>query len=561
MLSPLPLSDVVPAGDLRRRQALNYQRIHDEPFRFDAMIVSSTMREAPGDWIGREILGLAVLSQTLATEPRYLEDIIAKLPGAMNSRGYLGAELPPRTVDENQVSGHNSMLRGLCEYYLWKKDPRALALMQPIVANLMLPLEPLFAEYPSDRVEKAADGVPTSLTVEHHGTWSKLATDVGAVFFTLDGLTQAYTILPSPEFRKLIETMIARFRQLDLVKIGAQTHVTLSTLRGIFRWWEEVDPRPELLELIKDRFALYREHAETEHFANVCWFGKPEWTEICGVVDAYLLTMQLWRATGERDYLTTAHRIYFNAMLYGQRPNGGFGCDICTGARGQLHVAPFPKIFEAAICCTMRGSEGLARAAQANFMLDVKAGQVWSLFYFEGDYTLRFADGEIVLRCLSEYPNNGVVKWTVLKSTVSSEKEWNFFVPPNVEVAAMKLTHSKFPSLEMSGPTRGFVMAKFALAPNDVVTLEFPVGFGVAQPSMNEVPAGYHRFFHGALLLGAEQPDTLSLRANDEFLALGRGRYECKRTGTQLAPINDLTYRSEAEARADRRQVLFPESD
>lgn len=558
MVTPLSLADVLPAGDLRRRSALNYQRIHDEPFRFDAMVTSSTMREAPGDWIGREMLGLAVLSQTLRTEPRYLEEIVAKLPGAMNSRGYLGNELPPRTFDENQVSGHNSMLRGLCEYYLWKKDPRALELMRPILANLMLPLEPLFAEYPSERVEKAADGVPQSLTVDHHGTWSKLATDVGAVFFTLDGLTQAYTVLPSPGLKRLVETMIARFQQLDLWKIGAQTHVTLSTLRGIFRWWEEVDQRPELLALIKDRFALYRERAETEHYANICWFGKPEWTEICGVVDAFLLSMQLWRATGEEGYLREAQLIYFNAMSYGQRPNGGYGCDVCTGSRGQLHVAPFPKIFEAAFCCTMRGSEGLARATQMNFMTDPQAGRVWSLFYFEGDYTLRFPDGEIVLRCLSEFPMTGRVQWTVVKSTVSAEREWNFYVPPNVVASEVRISSPRGGSLALT-PAAGCLRTKLALREGDVVTLELPVRFTVSQPITADLPAGYHRFFHGPLLLGAEGASSAVLDTEDEFIPVGRARYECKRTGTQLAPINDITYRSEAEARLDQRQVLFAE--
>ena len=58
-------------------------------------------------------------------------------------------------------------------------------------------------------------------------------------------------------------------------------------------------------------------------------------------------------------------------------------------------------------------------------------------------------------------------------------------------------------------------------------------------------------------MLGAERPDVVSLQTEDDFLALGRGRYQCRRTGTLLAPVDDLTYRSEAEARAHRAQLVF----
>lgn len=72
-----------------------------------------------------------------------------------------------------------------------------------------------------------------------------------------------------------------------------------------------------------------------------------------------------------------------------------------------------------------------------------------------------------------------------------------------------------------------------------------------------------HRFSLGPLLLGLEKTpeDTQrhSLAADDTFLPLGRGRFRCVRTGAVLVPFNDLTYRSEREARTHRTQVLFPD--
>lgn len=554
---PLSLGDAVPAGDLRRRAALNFSRLQDNAFRYEAMIHASTAQEAPGDWVGRGLLGLSLLGQTLQTEPAYLEEIIARLPEALNARGYIGVIHPAGTADENQVGGHNNLLRGLCEYYLWKHEPRALAIIRSIVTNLMVPTRELFDAYPDDKLAKLADGRPIGLTVKNEGVWRGLSTDIGVVFFTLDGLTQAYRVDPTPVLRDLIETMIARYAKLDVRKIGAQTHSTLSTLRGIFRWWDEVDARPELLALVRERYALYRTYAETEHFANYNWFGRPEWTEACGVVDSFLLAGQLWRATGEAGYLQAAHRIYFNALCYAQRPNGGFGCDLCVGTQGRLQLAPHPKIFEAPWCCSMRGAEGLARAAQGNLMVDAKAGAVWVLFYFEGVYTLRFPDGNIELRCASEYPYAGRVRWTVVSSTVAA-KRWHFFVPPGVLSGDVTLSQSEraVTTLEAGG----FLVADLSLTAGEVLALDFPLEISVMQPATADLPAGHHRFFHGPLVLGAERPDLVSLQANDTFIPLGRGRYQCRRSGTVLAPVDDLTYRSEAEARAHRAQLVFAES-
>lgn len=560
----LPLADVAPAGDLRRRAALAFQRLQEPAFRYEAMVRSSTAREAPGDWIGRALLGLSLLGQTLKVEPTYLEEIIARLPEALNARGYIGEIHPEGRADENQVGGHNGLLRGLCEVYLWKQDPRALALIRSVVRNLMIPTRPLYSEYPDHKLAALADGRPIGLTVKHDGVWVGLSTDIGTVFFTLDGLTQAHAVDPNPDLRALIETMIARYAQLDVRRIGAQTHSTLSTLRGILRWWEQTDRRPELLALVRDRYALYRECAETEHHANFNWFDRPEWTEACAVVDSFLLAIELWRATSEAGYLEQAHRVYHNALSYAQRPNGGFGCDLCVGAAGRLHLAPHPKIYEAPWCCSMRGAEGLARAAQAATVADAGAGALWHLFYFEGETTLRFSSGELVLRSTSAYPYYGHVEWVVVRATVRQALVWNFVVPPGVFADELKLSVAgKSCGLEASD---GFVRTRMIAEVGQRLSLRFPLRVAVAPPHSPAFPAGHHRFTYGPLLLGAELPPSetpsdrvVALSPDDAFVPVGRGRFHCVRAGVVLQPIDDLTYRTESEARGHRTQLLFPD--
>lgn len=554
--TPLALEDVTPAGDLHRRSLLNFQRLHDEEFRFEAMIHASTAREAPGDWLGRAVLGLSLLGQTLKREPWYLEECLARLPEACNSRGYIGEIHSPGTADENQLGGHNGLLRGLCEVYLWKRDPRALVAVQRIIRRLMVPARPLFAHYPDKPLAKLKDGSQIGLTVANDGPWVGLSTDIGTVFFTLDGLTQAYGIDPDPGLRDLIETMIARYAQLDIVALGGQTHSCLSALRGILRWHGEVDARPQYLELVRTRYALYRELAETEHHANFNWFGRPDWTEACAVIDAFLLAVQLWQTTGEVDYLREAHFVYYNALCYAQRPNGGFGCDHCVGARGELCVSPH-EFFEAPWCCSMRGAEGLARVAQYNVFADTEQDAIWFAFYFEGRHVVRLFGGVIELEIRSEYPQAGRVQIEVARTTMTRPMAWHCLVPPGVNEADMRLMQGtqRIPLVTQDG----FAAATVMPGAGDLFELTFPLTIA-SQPlqAPGRLPA-HHRFAHGPLVLGAEVPAPATLTAVDEFQSLGRGRYRCRRTGTELAPIDGLTYLPEAQARAHRAQLIFPD--
>lgn len=564
MLQFTPFSDVRPAGDLRRRLALNYDRLQGPSYRFEAMVRASTAKEAPGDWLGRAMLSLSVLGQVLGSEPPYLEEILAKLPTALNARGYIGELHAAGKADENQVGGHNGFLRGLCEVYLWKRDPRALAVIRSVVSALMVPTRPLYADYPDHPLASLADGKPIGLTVKQDGVWVGLSTDIGTVFFTLDALTQAYSIEPRPDLRALIETMMARYAELDLQKIGAQTHATLSTLRGILRWWGSVDPRPEWLALVKDRYALYRDVAETEHFANYNWFNRPEWTEACAVVDSFLLSIELWRATGEADYLSSAHHVFFNALSFAQRPNGGFGCDRCVGADHRVELAPHPKIFEAPFCCTMRGSEGLARAAQANLVGEAKSRAIWSLFYFEGDSTLRLGPDEALdLQVVGDYPQGGRVTFAVTRSTVKGEVVWKFFVPPGVATSEVRVQIEGVAVQPVWAD--GFGSVTLSPAAGLRWQLDLPLVFRPEQAVHPAAWRGYHRFSYGPMLLAAERGGNLAeseevrLSAEEVFEPLGSGRFRCVRTGTVLAPLTELTYRSEAAARGYRAQLLFPD--
>jgi DUF1680 family protein len=381
-----------------------------------------------------------------------------------------------------------------------------------------------------------------------------LNTDIGQVFMILDGATQAYQLAPSPPLAATITAIIARFAAIDSRAIGAQTHGMLTGLRGILRWYEEVDPRPEYLELVRRRFALYLEHATTEHHANFNWFDRPEWTEACAVVDAFTLCLSLWRLTGETPYLEEAHRIYYNALQYAQRPNGGFGCDTCVGGDGSPILSPEAEGFESPCCCTMRGAEGLARAAQASYF--TRNDAVIVPFFGDSVATLRFADGTVTVQQRSGYPYEGSVDLEVLEASAVAPRRLELFVPGWVPPSSLQVQLNGRPlpcDVEC-----GFAQLPLPSAPGERLVVSFELGVRrEAAHNADRVP-GHVRFYHGPLLLGCTPEAGRAPTGAADLIPLGGGSYRDSATGALLDPIANMTYLTEDRARASQTQVLFP---
>jgi DUF1680 family protein len=212
--------------------------------------------------------------------------------------------------------------------------------------------------------------------------------------------------------------MIENFLKIDFLGICVQTHATLTGTRGILRTYR-MTGKPQYLEAAKRLFAMYVDHGMTANYANYNWFGRPEWTEPCAVIDSFLCAMQLYAETGERGYLTLAQRIYYNGIGFGQRENGGFGCDNCLGAVGvennrilRLHCP------EAYWCCTMRGGEGIASVAEYAYLVD---GTTVIVPYFSSsDAILAVGDGSLTLSQKSAYPIAGKTVFTVKENTAGN---------------------------------------------------------------------------------------------------------------------------------------------
>lgn len=503
-LKPIPFEDQSPDGLLKARAELSFRRLQEPYFQWDN-VSRVNFGAFPGDALGRTINGLTLLSQALhQPEPASLKEIMRRVPALANPDGYLGPKLPESRANEDTMAGHNRYTYGLAEYALWTKDPAAKESLKRMVANLFVPARAAIAGYRE--------------TSEAKVDWHLSGGDVGQFFTTLDGMTRAYALVPSPEFKATIETAIERYRKLDLVGLSAQTHAMLSAATGILRW-HEIHHRPEDLAFAEALYKQYRALAMTETFENYNWFNKPQWTEACGVIDSFILTVNLWRQTGRANYLEDAHLILFNGLLPGQLHNGGFGTGPCVGhatgtCRTKLHS-------EAPFCCSMRGGEGIARAIQYSYFQDKDT--VVLPFYSNGMATLRFAEGTCKVRQETGYPHKGQVRLEVLESQLNAEKKWRFFVPS----WALKDSFEIRVNGKMAEPRLADSFAEIAvqLVRGTVVEVVFQQERGPRPAVQDELAQGATRYFDGPLLLGsatdhADEPLTPIL---DLLAAGGRG--------------------------------------
>ncbi len=366
VLSTLDYSQIKIDGELRERALKNFDRLESEIYTPENVYPEKhhhTSANWAGDKEGRIILGLVMQAQATHREPKYLQELIDLYPTKANSGGYLGAVLGD-TIDEQQLSGHGWLLRGLCEYYIWKKDEKVAGYINDIINNLALPTKGFHATYPispEDRRVKVGEMAGTHQNVI--GKWL-LSSDVGCDVIFLDGVVQAYELFPNPETKELIDEIIARFMEMDLLKIKAQTHATLTGTRALIRYYN-ITKDQKYLDKAIENFDLYRSAGMTNNFENFNWFGRPEWTEPCAIVDSYMAAMQLWEVTQNPEYINDAHLIYYNALGHTQRANGGYGCDNCPTHHGEHSLKVHAD--EAWWCCTMRGGEGLASAINYNY--------------------------------------------------------------------------------------------------------------------------------------------------------------------------------------------------
>lgn len=428
---PVPASfdELVVGGELRTRIDRNLERLQADKYQPENVFLTEEQSGGwPGDTEGRTILGLVCDARSSHEPAGRLDEIIALVPGHLNSLGYMGPEYGDN-LNEQQLSGNGWMLRGLCAYYDMTSDPKVLDIIRSISMNLFVRGKGLYKTYPIDpSLRVSGEGEASGSIRDTSGRWM-LSTDTGCVFIGMDGLIDAWRLVGTPEMKEVIEEMLARFLEVDLVGIQAQTHASLTACRGLVRYSELTGERKWIDEAEK-RWGIYKEYGMTENFENYNWFGRYDtWTEPCAIVDSYILALKLWQHTGKTGYLRDAQLIYFNALGHTQRSNGGFGCDSCPGEASGPEL--FVKTDEAHWCCTMRGAEGLATAASYTYLHD------GNTIYVTCFRNCNITTDAFIMEVQTSYPDEGFYAAEIVKNELGKGARLKIFIPEWVEPAAL----------------------------------------------------------------------------------------------------------------------------
>ena len=528
-LAPAGFDRVTVGGELRQRIERNFDRLETDYYQPDQVYWTEEQSGGwPGDKEGRTILALVLDAQASGRTPLYLDELIRRLPRELNAKGYLGSILEG-SADEQQLSGHGWLLRGLCEYYAWKKDPQVLEIARGIVDSLFLPIAPLVDRYPLSEEQRVSGAGDMSGRVQNTVDGWALSSDVGCVFIGMEGLIHSFQYIPSEESKALIDKLIALFERMDLTGIRAQTHASLTALRGMLRY-AALTGDTTLIPRVEKRWKLYKEYGMTENYENYNWFERYDtWTEPCAIVDSYLLATQLWAATRNPTYLEDADKIYLNGIAATQRHNGGFGCDKPVGV-----VYPELGIHadEAYWCCTMRGGEGLGRAAEYAYFTE--GNRIVVPFYRES--RLQLPDRNVVLEQRTDYPFGDRI-------------EFRFAEKPDKEVslALVVPSYMQLRSLTLNGhPVEANVSAGFAevagpFSAGDRIELEY--GFAarwVPLENRDITDRTLYKAMYGPLVLAYEGEAPLHLDGETPILADGDGTFRIEGTPYELSPVYHL---------------------
>ncbi len=532
-------------GDLDKRMALSVGRLEQADYTPKAVLDAASKADWPGDIPGRLILAWTAIAEATGKEPPELKALIEGLPTIFNEKGYIGAVQDLSAINEQQISGHGWLISGLCRYAAYSGDPRPKAWVKRILENLALPLAGKYATYPHTPDSRNAGGKAAGkLTGRVINDW-KVSTDIGCCYIMLEGLVAAEKMEPSPALEKLIEEAGESFLSTDVKAVQAQTHASLCAARNVLLYDEASGGKHGWVPKVEAFYRIYHDEAMTETEANWNWFGRPSWSEPCAMVDAYLLTTELWRATGKADYLEDAQRIFYNGLGYGEKPTGGFGCDVFT-AMGGAGIGN--RHWDVPWCCNMRGAVGLSGAMAARTL--VRGETVLLPFYADGQFAL----GGWKVTEQTGWPVEGQV---VLKVEGKGEgvKKVGFFVPPSFGKEGVKVSVN---GKEVAGEWKeGFVVVGLEAGE---LRLTLPVKLHAEAGHNVATKKGMGTIRHGLLVLGGPDNQKLDGVTVENLKSLGGGKYSVTSgpaAGVVLAPIAEMPFSAATEKEPWRAQVLF----
>lgn len=253
--------------------------------------------------------------------------------------------------------------------------------------------------------------------------------------------------------------------------------------------------------------------------------------------------------TGNKEYLDTAELIYYNALCYAQRDNGGFGCDKCVGR--ELNTI-YPHIEEAHWCCSMRGGDGLSRVAQFSYF--TAPGSLYIARFGEGRVRIVTGGGSMTVSQHTAYPISDNVDFVLsdVRNAAGIEIRINamerFVDNPKVKINGVEANYRL---------DNGFIVLKAPWKQGDCISLTFDPKLRIEKP-LNTINCSteQNKVFYGVLLLGCDQTEDITIADVASLEKLSPNRFRVKDTPFELTPLYHLMS-PRVHVEGERKQILF----
>ena len=551
-LSTVSLLQTQVGGELKIRLHKNFDRLEEEKYHpSNVFWDDAKSKNWPGDHEGRTILGLVRDAQATGREPKYLKETIDLIPNYLNAKGYMGKMHAKGIMDEQQLAGNGWFIRGLIEYYKWKKDEKVLQYIKSNIDSLFIPGKGLYANYPIDpKLRSNRHGKASGSIYSTVNNWM-LSTDIGCLFIGMDGAIHAYELLREQPLKEIIDEMVERFLKTDIIAIQAQTHATLTAMRGLMTY-SELTGNKQLITEVEKRWELYKEYGMTENYANYNWFKRYDaWTEPCAIVDAYFVASELWETTKNQSYLADLDLIYYNALAHAQRENGGFGCDIFQRPDTNNLVVRIP---EAHWCCTMRGADGLSKVDEnSNF---TEKNSLYIVHYSDNNAKLKVdKNTSVSINQKSKYPFAGEVEMQI--ADITRPKSFTIYLNA-LQVFSENVSISVNGKNEKVYIENGLYKLHRVWKKGDKIKFTFNLKTQVVSPQNKEKYSdNLRKVLIGPLLLGYSGTPNISLPSKIELNKIAPLIYKVKDTDIELSPVYHLMDKNVIKGDTYKKQILF----
>lgn len=338
-------ADAKAAGELAERIRMVHERFEKgvmPAFTDDFILADVALRpdyprrfaNYSGDVSGRYIGAVALLPVTSSCALAGLVNDILKNQRADGRFGAESLNYTPAEIGPEHMAllwGNGRLLTGLMEYYTKTNDLTALD----------------SARRNADFILSVRDACSQPEVTER--LRGKAAS--GYICFTqvIEGLVMLYQATNDTRYLDGADQIAAWFQR---EREKQHTHGYLTTLRGIMML-HAVTGKAEYLETARGAYDDLVKAGEMLVFGGMPeYFTNPNNSdEGCSVADFLRLSLQLWQATGEMQYLDRAEFCLLNHMYGNQFDTGDFGHHALT----QWGYGPREGAGRAWWCCTMHG--------------------------------------------------------------------------------------------------------------------------------------------------------------------------------------------------------------